>query len=372
MHYSFWEKKNIEDLAEITIIGAGIVGLSTAISIKEFRPDIKVKILERGTHPHGASTKNAGFSCFGSISEILDDIDQFGADEAVRTIQMRWQGLQLLRSRIPQAMMEYDACGGIEAFRKADGKLYGECMDRYMEANALLAQVTGQRETWQWQHHNLGATFYDKALFNPYEGKLDPQSMMTQLYKMAISMGVVVFYGVNVLSIDDNNKILVCQDDLHINFDRIVVCTNGFAKELIPDLDVYPGRNQVLMTKPMMGIHLPHVYHVDKGYLYFRTYQDRLLLGGGRNLNINGETTSTFGVTTEIQDYLIATLESILPGGAAHIDIWWSGILGLGATKKPIVSWVKTDVLCGVRLGGMGVAIGSQLGHDLAMTLLER
>jgi hypothetical protein len=24
--------------------------------------------------PHGASTKNAGFACFGSISEIIDDL----------------------------------------------------------------------------------------------------------------------------------------------------------------------------------------------------------------------------------------------------------------------------------------------------------
>ncbi|MEZ4911238.1 MAG: FAD-binding oxidoreductase [Saprospiraceae bacterium] len=372
MHYSFWEKKNIEDLTEITIIGAGIVGLSTAISIKEANPKIGVKILERGSHPNGASTKNAGFACFGSISEILDDVDQFGDDEALQTIQMRWQGLQLLRSRIPQSMMEYDACGGIEAFRKADDRLYVTCLDRYMEANTLLAQVTGQRETWQWQSHHLNTAFYDKVLFNSYEGKLNPQSMMSWLYRKAITLQVAVYYGVEVVEISDGDKILGCCDDLHIKYDRLVVCTNGFAKELIPDLDVYPGRNQVLITKPLPNVHFSHVYHVDKGYLYFRTYQNRLLLGGGRNLNLDGETTSTFGMTQEIQDYLTAFLETLLPGGAAHIDMWWSGILGMGTSKKPIVSWVKKDVLCGVRLGGMGVAIGSQLGHELAMKILEK
>ena len=61
MNYSFWEKYFIAQDTDITIIGSGIVGLSTAISIRERAPHMSVKILERGSVPYGASTKNAGF-----------------------------------------------------------------------------------------------------------------------------------------------------------------------------------------------------------------------------------------------------------------------------------------------------------------------
>ena len=37
------------------------------------KPKSKVLILERGIFPNGASTKNAGFATFGSLSEIISD-----------------------------------------------------------------------------------------------------------------------------------------------------------------------------------------------------------------------------------------------------------------------------------------------------------
>jgi hypothetical protein len=38
----------------------------------------------------------------------------------------------------------------------------------------------------------------------------------------------------------------------------------------------------------------------------------------------------------------------------------------LGNSKKPIVEQLSNNVYCGVRLGGMGVAIGSLIGQELA------
>jgi hypothetical protein len=40
--------------------------------------------------------------------------------------------------------------------------------------------------------------------------------------------------------------------------------------------------------------------------------------------------------------------------------------MGVGQQKKPIVKPVGNHVFCGVRLGGMGVAIGSLVGKELA------
>ena len=49
-----------------------------------------------------------------------------------------------------------------------------------------------------------------------------------------------------------------------------------------------------------------------------------------------------------------------------EIDYRWSGIMGIGNKKTAIVKSVSDNVFCGIRLGGMGVAIGSIIGNELA------
>ena len=40
--------------------------------------------------------------------------------------------------------------------------------------------------------------------------------------------------------------------------------------------------------------------------------------------------------------------------------------MGVGPQKKAVVKAINNNVFCGVRLGGMGVAIGSSVGQELA------
>jgi tetrahydrodipicolinate N-succinyltransferase len=44
----------------------------------------------------------------------------------------------------------------------------------------------------------------------------------------------------------------------------------------------------------------------------------------------------------------------------------WSGILGVGKDERAVVKQVEENVFIGVRLGGIGVAIGSLIGEELA------
>ena len=71
---SIWEKSTYLNDNDFVIIGSGIVGLSTSIFIKKKYPNARVLVLERGYLPTGASTKNAGFACFGSPTELYDDL----------------------------------------------------------------------------------------------------------------------------------------------------------------------------------------------------------------------------------------------------------------------------------------------------------
>ena len=55
-----------------------------------------------------------------------------------------------------------------------------------------------------------------------------------------------------------------------------------------------------------------------------------------------------------------------MPDTDFEIDHRWSGIMGVGKQKNAIVKQLGNNVYCGVRLGGMGVAIGSIVGKELA------
>lgn len=74
MQLSYWEKEQYFRGNDLVVVGSGIVGLNAAIEYKLKYPRQKVLVLERGILPLGASTKNAGFACFGSVSELNDDL----------------------------------------------------------------------------------------------------------------------------------------------------------------------------------------------------------------------------------------------------------------------------------------------------------
>ena len=127
-----------------------------------------------------------------------------------------------------------------------------------------------------------------------------------------------------------------------------------------------------MVTKPIQGLKLKGTYHYDEGYYYFRNYQDRLIFGGGRNLDFETEKTTNFNINELILAKLKQDIEElILPGQKFEIDQTWAGIMAFGPNKKPILEKHSERVSVGVRLGGMGVAIGSKIGLELADLMLQ-
>ena len=107
MKLSYWELKNWFSNVDYTIVGSGIVGLHCALNLRERFPESKILVLEKGILPQGASTKNAGFACFGSLSEIIDDLKSHTQEEVIQLVQKRKLGLELLRKRLGDSVIDY-------------------------------------------------------------------------------------------------------------------------------------------------------------------------------------------------------------------------------------------------------------------------
>jgi glycine/D-amino acid oxidase-like deaminating enzyme len=367
MELSYWELKNWFTDVDYTIVGSGIVGLHAALRLRERFPVAKILVLESGMLPQGASTKNAGFACFGSLSEIIDDLNSHTEEEVVKLIQKRWQGLQLLRKRLGDDAIDFKPFGGYELFLKEDDSSLDYCLSKMPFVNEVLMPLF-KSEVFSKETNRFDfGSIYDTLIFNPFEAQIDTGNMMQALLKQAVAENILILNRQTVTEFNETQTgVQVAVGDFSFFTRKLLFASNGFANKLTR-VDVKPARAQVLITEPIPNLSIKGTFHLDKGYYYFRNIGNRILFGGGRNLDFEGETTTEFGQTEIIQNRLEKLLkEVILPDAEFKVEHRWSGIMGMGAQKNPIVKQLSEHVYCGVRLGGMGVAIGSLVGTELA------
>ncbi|MGB0897068.1 MAG: NAD(P)/FAD-dependent oxidoreductase [Flavobacteriaceae bacterium] len=367
MNLSYWEKEEWFSGVDFTIVGSGIVGLNTALSLRKKYPNAKIIVLERGLLPQGASTKNAGFACFGSLSEILSDLKSHSEDEVMQLVEKRWKGLELLRNTLGDKTIDFQQHGSYELFSNSNG-LFDACEEKLSYVNQLLwpifkadvFSVTGNK----FHFKNVKENY----VFNQFEGQIDTGRMMGELLQLAQVNGIKILNNTKVISFSESSNSVTVHLNSDFSFEtgKLIIATNGFAKELLNE-DVVPARAQVVITKPIQDLHIKGTFHFDEGYYYFRNINNRILFGGGRNLDFKAEETTVMETSELIQKQLERHLkEIILPNTSFEIDHRWTGIMGVGNQKKTVVKPLSNHVYCGVRLGGMGVAIGSLIGKELA------
>ncbi|MBF9223806.1 NAD(P)/FAD-dependent oxidoreductase [Hymenobacter ruricola] len=374
-NFSYWEYQSFFGPADVAIIGAGLVGLTAALYLKRRRPHWHVVVLERGELPSGASTKNAGFACFGSISELMEQ-EKRGDLQAV--VAARYEGLGRLRELLGDATLDYRPVGGYELFRHEETALANECRAKIDYFNALLAPVVGHARTFRDASGEAGCFGFrgvGTLLKNEHEGSLDAGRMMRALLRQAWASDVPVLTNCAVEAIEaaGPGQLVQLSNGVALAAGQVLLATNAFAAELLPELAVTPGRGQVLVTEPLPTVAMPGTFHYDHGYAYFRQLPDRrLLLGGGRNLDFAAEATTAPGLTKPVQTYLENLLHDvILPGQRPRIDYRWSGVMGFGPALAPIIEWVRPGVLAAVRCNGMGVALGAGTGWRAAEKLAK-
>ncbi|WP_214227263.1 FAD-dependent oxidoreductase [Pedobacter sp. B4-66] len=372
---SYWEKKHFFNY-DIIIIGSGIVGLNAAICLKTESPNLSVAVLERGFLPSGASTKNAGFACFGSVSELIEQEKIIGTTGLYNLIDKRWNGLLKLRKLLGDSSISYHNYGGYELFKPLENELSSLCVRKIGHYNNILKEISGKEDVFKTAPHRIaefGFKGVDVLLENTLEAQIDPGKMMLGLLGKAREMGIVAFNSCLVTELkEEEDRQIIITPDGNFSCKRVLLCNNAFIKDLLPSLDIVPGRGQVIITKPIKDLKIKGTFHYDKGYYYFRNIDGRVLLGGGRNLDFKAEETTEFGNTEFVQNVLIKLLsEVILPDHSFEIEQSWSGIMAFGSSIDPIIKAVKPNVFCAVRCNGMGIAMGTQTGEDAARLVLD-
>jgi gamma-glutamylputrescine oxidase len=366
---SYWEKSYLLEDIDYLVIGAGIVGSACALRLRERYPDARIVILERGWLPSGASTKNAGFACFGSVTEIADDLENMPEDEVWKTVELRWRGLQRLCGRFSPERIGLRFRGSWDLIDNTEDT--AEMKDRIPYFNEQIQGITGMEKCFSYDPGiAVKCGFKDIAggWFNRLEGELNTALLFRETSILLANAGITVLYGIGAERFEDSgSNVVVSTKNGPIEAKKLAIATNGFASNLTGDKRILPARAQVIVTGKMEGFELPGTFHYQQGYYYFRSVDNRLLIGGGRNLDKAGETTFALETTENIMGALHELVsEKILPGKSWTTEYRWAGIMGVGDAKKPVIEKLSANVGMAVRMGGMGVAIGSLAGEDLA------
>ncbi len=368
MRLSYWDINELEESCDVAVIGAGIVGLSGAINIAKLHPSLSVVVLEKEIYGTLASSRNAGFACFGSVSEIFADIDRYGLDQTLALVRKRRSGIKKLVDRYSSQALGYKGLGGFEVFE--DAEKFNHEAARIKEVNTWLGG-----EVFKASELHPGMSFYKDAIFNIEEGQLDTGKLYTSLEREALIHDIKIVRGANVKSIHGENinfEVAGYTDLLTKKADKILVCTNALSADLYADEDIIPVRNQVIVTSPMPNLAWEGTYHQDKGFIYFRNIGKRILIGGARHKHPE-EHTGLLGPNPVNQTFLVEFIKNHLvdQGTAVSITNSWSGILSGGDSRMPVVKRINERTVIAARLSGMGVAIGMTIGEEAATLLLD-
>ena len=369
---SFWENNSFINY-DFIIIGSGILGLSVACEIKEINPSRSVLVLEKGVLPSGASTKNAGFACFGSLTEILSDFERIGEAETIQLVENRYKGINLLRNRLGDDKTGWLNYGGYELL---DEKHF-HSLDKIGFVNDKLRNIFG-KDTFEIKNEKIkefgfNETKVKSLIYSSFESQIDTGKMMSSLLDYASSLGVRIINGSDVEMVNEKEnyvKVILKnypgQENIYFNAKSVIVCTNAFTKKLFPEFNIKPGRGQVLVTKPINDLKFKGVFHFDEGFYYFRNYEDRVIFGGGRNLDFENEETAEFELNEKILNDLKEKLNDIiLPGQKYEVDYCWSGIMGFNELKKPEIKNVSDRIIFALSCNGMGIALSSYISKKL-------
>lgn len=366
---SIWEQESFFAPSDVIIVGGGLLGLWTAFELISAKPFLNITILEKGNIPTGASTRNAGFACFGSPGEMISDAHKMGETTMWGIVDMRYRGIQKIRQHFADNTIDFDNNGGYECYDTST-KNVKEIEERIVWLNEGMARITGNPNTFYWCNEKLkefGLYGFDSMVGNNLEGGIHSGKLVHALIRKLQTTGVQILYGMQVKGWEKGKEgISINANEIALQTKQMIVCTNGFSSHLQNALPVEPARGQVLVTEPIDGLQLKGTFHYDEGYYYFRNLGNRLLIGGARNTDFAAEQSTELSINENIQSELERfAKEHILHDKTFTISHRWSGIMGFSENKLPVIQAIETGVYAAICCNGMGVALSPIIAEEI-------
>jgi gamma-glutamylputrescine oxidase len=359
MTESYWLAERFDPIAaphddgpvDVAIVGAGVTGCACALALAE--GGLRVRVHEARRVAWGASGRNGGFALRGGALPYHDARSQLGPERAAQL----WRLSERYLDRIEE--LAGDALRRVGSLRLTDEE----------ELEPVRAEFDALREDGfdaEWLDELAPSLddLYRAAIRHPTDGALQPARWVRRLAARAVAAGAEIVEESRVESLDE------------LDAENVVIATDGYTSGLVPALDaaIRPVRGQVIVTEPL-DRHLYHCPHYARhGFDYWQqTPEGNLVLGGRRDVNLEGEFTNEETITDTIQQALESFAEQLI-GEPPRVIHRWSGIFGATDDRLPLAGPVPAHDGVWVAAGysGHGNVLGLACGELVAGAILGR
>jgi glycine/D-amino acid oxidase-like deaminating enzyme len=332
---------SLPDRTDVLVIGGGITGVSLVHHLERRR--ISTVLVERSHLAAGASGRNAGFLLAGVADSYVEAVRIFGREKAREV----WS----ITSENHDRMMEAVEGSKVGHRRLGSATLASDDEERArLEESSQLMRDDGFEARWDGDR-----------LINPHDGEVDPAALVAALAGRA--KDGVIREGIAITAIEPSgNEVSVRAGGQECRAGVVVLATNAYTPQLMPQVKIHPTRAQMLASAPVLRSVSDVPTYSHSGYRYWRQLATgEVLIGGWRDTSLSTEVGYDEKPTDEIQDHLDKQLETMT--GGAEVTHRWAGIMGFTETGLPLVGpldGMRNVYLCaGFNGHGMGFAFMS-------------
>ena len=359
--------------AEIVIVGGGISGICLAYTLAD--RGATVALLEAGSIGGAASGRNAGFLTVAPAEPYNEQIALWGRPGARAMLECGRRSHQRVRALVETHMIacDYRANGSLRLARTEE-----EAED--IRASLAALKIDGFPMLELPLAHAVpphAAGKFTAAFVTLEDGELHPVKFLDALAVHAQAKGARLFADSAVIGAAWRTGLWEVRTTRGVARARtLVLTTNADTPRLCPALStlIAPRRGQMLVTAPLGREVAPRPTLAHWGYHYWRQTPDgRLVIGGWRELDLDGEVGYDAITTGPIQAAIERGVTDLVPEGAA-IERRWAGIMGFARDGRPLVGWLDPEhhlAICGAYTGH-GIAMAPACTLDLAELLAWR
>lgn len=352
--------------ADLVVLGGGVAGVSAALEAE--RRGMETLVLERRRVAWEASGRNAGFLMRGMAESYAVAVKEYGRERARHAWRVSEENLRSLVAL---------GVDGLRSFQRIPSVIVATSEDEREKLRESLRLLKEDGFDALWLDDGADALWESGiglgGLVNPHDGAVNPVEMMRFL---AGKLRSPVREGVEAYAIAPaKGGLRVRTSEGDVVASRVMLCTNAFARELLPSLRgvVEPKRGQMLAVK-LLGVdeapwrRLDASYYLNYGHEYVRqTFDGSVVLGGYRWMRRDTEVGYEDAPQPELQGALEGLAHELFAEGeddrAFEVVARWSGVMGFSPDGMPLVGPVREE------WNGSGAAwfCGGFTGHGMSL-----
>jgi len=349
------------------VIGAGLAGLGTALSLAE-RGITDVAVIERGEAGEGASGRNGGFVFAGYSLPPAALVRQRGAGQARRMHGWTRDAVGLVRRRCGELGVAASDRGVLLADWFGDDVPLADFRDGMRDQLGLeLDWVDRERMPDYVRSRRYGAGLYEPDSFH-----FNPGAYARAIAGHLIGRGIPVYTHTPAGGLRRaGGRWRVSVPGAEFTAERVVLATGGYDRRLYrrAQRSIQPIATYIVVTEPLgpaLDDALPAdvaVYDNRFAFDYYRRLPGRRLLWGGRISTADRDPAS-------VERLMRRDLGRVFPSLAgARFDYAWGGWMSYARHQMPILGEFEPGLWLALAFGGHGMAPTALAGEVLAEAL---